>query len=86
MPANLTSSPLQRYLPSPWRTGNVMTVWTDLEYRAGSLHFGGVDLSSIAEEVGTPCYVYSRGELERRFRACDESLAEADPAARLASA
>ncbi|MBM4342213.1 MAG: diaminopimelate decarboxylase [Deltaproteobacteria bacterium] len=34
----------------------------------------GVQLSDIAAEVGTPCYVYSRATLERHYRVLDESL------------
>ncbi|NOX76944.1 MAG: diaminopimelate decarboxylase [Gammaproteobacteria bacterium] len=41
------------------------------EYRDGSLFAEGVDVSRIAAEVGTPCYVYSRATLERHWRAFD---------------
>ena len=34
----------------------------------------GVPLARIADEVGTPVYVYSRGELERAYRAFDAAL------------
>lgn len=44
------------------------------EYKSGSLHCEGVALSEIAESVGTPVYVYSRGELERAYRAFDSAL------------
>ena len=33
-----------------------------------------VSLTSIAEEVGTPCYVYSRATLERHYRVFDEAF------------
>lgn len=46
------------------------------EYRNGRLHAEGVPLSGIAEEFGTPCYVYSRATLERHYRVYDEALGE----------
>jgi diaminopimelate decarboxylase len=45
------------------------------EYRSGELYCEDVPLSKIAAEVGTPFYVYSRGELERAYRAFDAALA-----------
>jgi diaminopimelate decarboxylase len=45
------------------------------EYRSGELHCENVALAKIADEVGTPVYVYSRGEIERAYRAFDEGLA-----------
>jgi diaminopimelate decarboxylase len=44
------------------------------DYKSGELHCEGVALSQIAAEVGTPFYVYSRGELERAYRAFDAAL------------
>ena len=44
------------------------------DYKSGELHCEGVPLSAIAAEVGTPFYVYSRGELERAYRAFDGAL------------
>ena len=41
------------------------------EYRQNELFAEGVSLASIAAEVGTPCYVYSRATLERHFHAFD---------------
>ena len=41
------------------------------EYRHNELFAEGVSLASIAAEVGTPCYVYSRATLERHFQAFD---------------
>jgi len=41
------------------------------EYRSGELHCEGVALSKIAADIGTPFYVYSRGEIERAYRAFD---------------
>jgi diaminopimelate decarboxylase len=45
------------------------------EYRSGELFCEGVPLAKIADEVGTPVYVYSRGEIERAYRAFDAALA-----------
>ncbi|MGE3459652.1 MAG: alanine racemase, partial [Kofleriaceae bacterium] len=44
------------------------------EYKADELHCEGVSLVKLAAEVGTPLYVYSRGELERAYRAFDSAL------------
>ena len=45
------------------------------ERRGGQLFAEGVALAEIAQRFGTPCYVYSRAALERRYRAFDEALA-----------
>lgn len=45
------------------------------EYRDGTLHVDGVDLRAVADAVGTPCYVYSRADIESRWRAYDGALA-----------
>lgn len=37
----------------------------NFEYQNGALHCEEVSLSRIAEEIGTPTYVYSRDALER---------------------
>ncbi|MEZ5997395.1 MAG: diaminopimelate decarboxylase [Hyphomonas sp.] len=37
-------------------------------YRSGRLHCEDVDLSRLAGEVGTPCYVYSTATLQRHAR------------------
>ena len=44
------------------------------QYRNKELHCEGVSLEKIADEVGTPAYVYSRGEIERAYRAFDAAL------------
>ena len=44
------------------------------EYRGDELYCEGVPLAKIAAEVGTPVYVYSRGELERAYTAFDRAL------------
>ncbi len=43
-------------------------------YRDACLYAEDVDLSSIAETYGTPCYVYSRATLERHWQVFDNSL------------
>src|SRR5687768_10139388 len=44
------------------------------DYKAGELCCEDVPLSKIAAELGTPVYVYSRGELERAYKAFDAAL------------
>jgi diaminopimelate decarboxylase len=44
------------------------------EYRGDELYCEDVPLQQIAAEVGTPVYVYSRGELERAYKAFDAAL------------
>lgn len=43
-------------------------------YRHGRLYAEGVDLAALADEVGTPCYVYSRAHIEERWHAFDEAF------------
>ena len=43
-------------------------------YRNGQLHAEDVPVSTIAEQFGTPCYVYSRATLERHWRVFDQAL------------
>ncbi len=40
----------------------------------GALHLGGVPLSTIAAEVGTPVYVYNAESIRERYRALDQAL------------
>lgn len=47
-------------------------------YQDRQLCAENVRLSEIAEQVGTPCYVYSRAYIEERFRAFDDALAGRD--------
>lgn len=44
-------------------------------YQDHNLFAEQVPLAAIAERYGTPCYVYSRGALERHWRAFDDALA-----------
>ncbi|MFC3691047.1 diaminopimelate decarboxylase [Chenggangzhangella methanolivorans] len=48
------------------------------DYVDGALHAEGVPLSRIADEVGTPVYVYSRATLTRHVRVFDEAFAGVD--------
>jgi diaminopimelate decarboxylase len=45
------------------------------QYRGPELYCEDVALAKIAEEVGTPVYVYSHSTLERHFRVFDDALA-----------
>ena len=55
------------------------------DYRDGVLHAEGVDLSVVADAVGTPFYCYSTATLERHFRVFTDAFAgtEDAPAPRL---
>jgi diaminopimelate decarboxylase len=44
------------------------------QYRNNELHCEDVSLTKIADEVGTPVYVYSRSDIERAYRAFDAAL------------
>ena len=45
-------------------------------YRDGRLFAEDVDLSQLADQHGTPCYVYSRATLERHYQVFDAALSE----------
>ncbi len=47
------------------------------EYRGGVLFCEGVDLTEVAGQAGTPCYVYSAGALRRAYGVFEEGLAGA---------
>jgi len=47
-------------------------------YHDGSLHCEGVDLERVAEEYGTPLYVYSAGTILDHYRRLDLALSEID--------
>ena len=49
---------------------------TPFEYRDNELYCEGVSLAKIADDVGTPVYVYSRGEIERAYKAFDAALGD----------
>jgi diaminopimelate decarboxylase len=44
------------------------------QYRSSELFCDDVPVTKIADEVGTPVYVYSRGEIERAYKAFDAAL------------
>src|SRR5690554_6726823 len=48
---------------------------SEFQYQNGELHAEAVALSAIAEQYGTPCYVYSRRAIEQAFLAWDSALA-----------
>ena len=48
------------------------------DYRDGVLHAEGVDLSVVADAVGTPFYCYSSATLERHFRVFTDAFAGTD--------
>ena len=45
-------------------------------YKGGALHAEGVPVSQLAEEFGTPLYVYSHEALVSQFRMFDEAFAD----------
>ena len=47
-------------------------------YQDGELFAEGVSLSSIAEAYDTPCYVYSRSNIESNWQAYDQALSSHD--------
>lgn len=47
-------------------------------YRDDALYVEDVPLMSIAGEMGTPCYVYSRATIERHWHAFDNALGQHD--------
>ena len=47
-------------------------------YRNGSLHCEGVDLQSLADQHGTPLYVYSANTFRDHYRRLDEALTGVD--------
>jgi diaminopimelate decarboxylase len=47
-------------------------------YQNGSLHAEGVDLRTIAAEVGTPFYCYSTATIERHYQVLDQAFTGQD--------
>lgn len=45
------------------------------QYKGGRLHAEDVALATIAEQVGTPCYVYSSNTIERHYKAYEDAFA-----------
>lgn len=48
------------------------------EYKSGELHCEDVAIAALAEQYGTPLFVYSRATLERHWHAFDAALAGHD--------
>lgn len=48
----------------------------EFHYRGSELYCEGAKLSDVADREGTPCYVYSRGMIEERYRAYDSAFGE----------
>src|SRR5687768_2173888 len=44
-------------------------------YREGALHVEDVPLSTVASDVGTPCYVYAAAAMRERIRAFQAAFA-----------
>ncbi|QKX16530.1 diaminopimelate decarboxylase [Microbulbifer sp. YPW1] len=49
---------------------------SEFHYQQGSLWAEGVSLEQIAEQFGTPTYVYSRAHFERQYRAYADALGD----------
>ena len=45
------------------------------DYRSNTLYAEGVPISAIADDFGTPCYIYSKATLERHWNAFDQAFA-----------
>ena len=45
-------------------------------YRSGQLYCEGVSAAAVAEQFGTPCYVYSAGALRGQYRGIRDAFAE----------
>lgn len=43
-------------------------------YQSGVLHAENVNLQTLAEQYGTPCYVYSQSLIEKNWQAFDQAL------------
>jgi diaminopimelate decarboxylase len=46
------------------------------KYLSGTYYCDGTPLPAIAQEAGTPCYVYSAGDILSRYRAYDEAFGD----------
>ncbi len=55
-----------------------MSGFSSFDYRNASLYVEAVPLTRIAEEFGTPCYVYSRAALTAAYREFDSAFAGRD--------
>lgn len=55
-----------------------MSGFTQFVYRNNALYAESVALQRIAEEFGTPCYVYSRAALTQAYQAFDAAFSDRD--------
>ena len=46
------------------------------EYKGENLYFDSFNLSKIADDFGTPCYVYSRNLIESNFKEYQAAFGE----------
>lgn len=51
---------------------------SNLAWIDGTLHVDGVPLTTIADDVGTPVYIYSANAIRERYRALSGALADLD--------
>src|SRR5574341_2213952 len=54
-------------------------MWYDFQYKGGEYHVEAVSVKTIAEAVGTPCYVYSNSALEGDFEVFNDAFSEINP-------
>ncbi len=59
---------------NPEKNNSVTSIMNPFSYRDRQLYAENVRLADIAQQLGTPCYVYSRAALEDRFRAFADAL------------
>src|SRR5688500_18571245 len=55
-----------------------MSGFPEFSYRNNELFVESVSLKQIAEEFGTPCYVYSRSALTKAYHEFDSAFANRD--------
>src|SRR5579883_2826990 len=48
------------------------------DYRNGTLHAENVDLTAVADAVGTPLYCYSTATIERHYRVFADAFGDVD--------
>ncbi len=54
-----------------------MNLFDFISYKDGVLHFDGVSVKNLAQNFGTPLYVYSRRILERNYKEFSDAFSEA---------
>ena len=67
-------SPLLTSCPS-----QLMFLTQAFQYRNGELHCEEVSLASIAQEYGTPCYVYSKNAIRQNYRSFQRAFKAVNP-------